>query len=178
MNGLDWIIALIIVLSALLAATQGFVFEVFSLAGAIFGFLLAAWNYGRLAPWFLQYVKEPAIADLAGFLTIFFVVVLLAGALARISRWAIHEAGLRWVDRFLGGAFGLVRGIVIVSVGLVAVTAFAPESNELSGSRLAGYFLVAGQGETWLAPAAVRQKFRSGAARLRSDPQKPSPKKD
>ena len=71
MNALDWIILVIMLLSALLAAAQGFFFEVICLGGAVIGFLLAAWGYGKLSPWFLHYVKLPAFADLAGFLTIF-----------------------------------------------------------------------------------------------------------
>ena len=66
MNALDWLIVVIMVLSVLLAAAQGFFFEVISLAGAIAGYLLAAGGYGRIAPWFLKYVKQPGIADLAG----------------------------------------------------------------------------------------------------------------
>jgi membrane protein required for colicin V production len=112
----------------------------------------------------------PAFADLAGFLTIFVSVVLLAGAIARITRWMVHEAGLRSVDRALGAAFGFVRGMVIVTAGLMAITAFAPESQELSGSQLAGYFLVAGHGASWLAPYDVRQKFRAGIIKLRGGP--------
>ena len=167
MNTLDWGIIAILVLSVLLAAAQGFLFEMFSLAGAIVAYLVAAWGYGKFAPRFLFYVKEPVIADLASFLTIFFVVVLLAGAIARIARWAAHEAGLRWPDRFLGGVFGLLRGIVVVSAALIAITAFAPESPQLEGSKLAGYFLVAGRGASWLAPQQVREKFRDGVTKLR-----------
>ena len=155
MNALDWIILVVLLFSALLAAAQGFFFEMICLAGAVFGFLLASWGYGKLAPWFVQYVKAPAFADLAGFLAIFLSVVLLAGAMARITRWMVHEAGLRSVDRVLGAAFGFVRGMVIVTAGLLAITAFAPESEELAGSQLAGYFLVAGRGASWLAPADV-----------------------
>jgi len=167
MNGLDWLILLILSLSVLLAAAQGFFFETISLAGTIFGYLLAAWGYGKIAPWFLPYVKAQPFADLAGFLTIFFAVVLLAGAIARIVRWAVHEAGFRWMDRSLGGAFGLVRGAVIVTAGLLAMTAFAPESEELGRSHLAVYFRSASGGASWLAPSEVRQKFREGVARLR-----------
>jgi len=167
MNVLDWVILAILLLSVLLAVAQGFFFEVISLAGTVLGYLAAAWAYGRLAPWFLPYVKSPAIADLAGFLTIFLAVVLLAGATARIVRWAVREVGLRWVDRFLGGAFGLVRGLIVVTVGVLALTAFAPESRELSESSLAKYLLVSGRGASWLAPSAVREKFREGVARLR-----------
>ena len=167
MNALDWIILAVIMLSVFTAATQGFFFEVFSLAGTVIGYLLAAWGYGVVAPWFSTYVKSEAIADLAGFMTIFFAVVLIAGIIARIVRWAVREVGLRWVDRFLGGAFGLVRGVVIVTVGVLALTAFAPDSPQLTRSGLAGYFLVAGRGASWLAPSAVRQRFREGVIRLR-----------
>lgn len=167
MNALDWLILVIMMFSALLAAAQGFFFEVISLAGAVFGYLLAAWGYGRVAPWYLQYVKSEAFADLAGFLTIFLSVVILAGAIARLARWIIREAGLRWVDRALGAAFGFLRGMIIVTAGLLAITAFAPESKELTESQLAPYFQVAGTGASWLAPAEIRHRFHDGVMKMR-----------
>lgn len=167
MNALDWIILVILMFSALIAAAQGFFFEIISLAGAITGYLLAAWGCGRIASWFLPYVKSQPFAELAGFLSIFFAIVVLAGAIARIVRWMVHEAGFRWADRSLGAAFGFLRGMVIVTAGLLAITAFAPESRELTGSQLAGYFVVAGRGASWLAPSDVRQKFREGVNKLR-----------
>src|SRR5215470_13608946 len=162
MNGLDWAILGVMLLSIWLAASHGFFFEILSLAGTVIGFVLAAWGYEHIAPWFLSHVKTPAIADLAGFLTIFFVVVVLAGIIARIVRKAIQAVGLRFIDRFLGGAFGLVRGVVIVTVGVMAMTAFAPDSKQLAESQLAGYFQLAGSGASWLAPSVMRQKFRDG----------------
>lgn len=167
MNGLDWAILGVMLVSIWLAAIHGFFFEVFSLAGTIFGFLLASWGYGYVASWYLPHVRSAAVADLAGFLTIFFAVVLLAGIIARIVRRAVRAVGLRWIDRFLGGAFGLVRGVVIVSVALMAITAFAPESPQLAGSQLAGYFQVAGSGASWLTPSVLRDKFRDGVTKLR-----------
>ena len=178
MNALDWMIIAVMMGSVLLAAAQGFVFEVFSLAGTVIAYLLAAWSYGTVAPWYLPHVKSAAIADLAGFLTIFFAVIIVAGIIARIIRKAIRAVGLRFVDRFLGGAFGLVRGVIIVTVGVIGFTAFAPESPLLAGSQFAGYFLVAGRGGSWLAPARMRDKFREGLARLRresSAPARPTP---
>ena len=170
MNALDWIILAILTFSALFAATQGFLFEILTLAGAVIGYLLAAWGCSKIALWFLPYVKSEPFAKLAGFLTIFISVDLLAGAIARLARWMVHEAGLRSVDRALGAAFGFVRGMVIVTAGLMAITAFAPESEELSGSQLAGYFLVAGRGASWLAPAEIREKFHEGMNLLRGNP--------
>jgi len=46
MNGLDWLIFVILSLSVLLAAAQGFFFETISLAGTIFGY---CWRHGVTA---------------------------------------------------------------------------------------------------------------------------------
>src|ERR1039458_10622868 len=78
---LDWVIVLIIVLSVLQASAQGFFYEFFSLAGVIVGYLLAAWEYPRAAAWFAPHVNSQWAADIAGFFTIFVVVVVLAGVL-------------------------------------------------------------------------------------------------
>jgi membrane protein required for colicin V production len=169
MNALDWLILALLMFSALLAAAQGFFFEIISLSGAVGGFLLAAWGCGKMAPWFLPYVKSQAVAQLAAFLAIYFGVIVLAGTLARIVRWMIHESGFRWADRLLGAAFGFIRGAVIVTAGLLALTAFVPQSQELAGSSLASHFLLAGRGASWLAPADIRKKFHEGMNLLRGN---------
>jgi membrane protein required for colicin V production len=167
MSPIDWIIIAVLALSVLVAAAQGFFFEVFSLAGAIFGYILAAWEYWRLAPWFEQYVKSPAAANAAGFITIFISVMVLASIAGKITRWALNEVGLRWVDRLLGAAFGLVRGIVLVTVGIMALAAFSPESEMLNKSELSRYFLISARAASWVAPSDLQQKFRDGLALLR-----------
>jgi len=66
MNALDWIILVIMLFSALLAAAQGFFLRY--LSGRSGSRVSAGgMGYGKLAPWFIQYVKLPAFADLAGF---------------------------------------------------------------------------------------------------------------
>jgi membrane protein required for colicin V production len=182
MNGLDWLLLLLILLSALLATAQGFVTEVFSLAGALVGYLLAAWEYPRVAPLFAKYVSSPWVADIAAFLTIFLCVVLLAGVLARIVRWAVSGVCLRWFDRVLGGVFGIVRGLAVAAVIVMAMAAFIPNSSSLRESAFAPYFLVLGRTATWMAPPDLRAKFRQGVNLLRSaeakaPPSEPSPSK-
>jgi membrane protein required for colicin V production len=167
MNGLDWLILGVLAISVLLAVSQGFWMEVLSLAGAIVGYLLAAWEYQRVAAWFLPYVNAAWVANVAGFLTVFFSVVLLAGFAGRLLRWIFAEAGLRWFDRMLGAAFGLLRGGVVATVVVMALAAFSPSSPWLSGSRLAPYLLVAGQGASWVAPSALRRSFHDGLWALR-----------
>jgi membrane protein required for colicin V production len=169
MPGIDWLIVAVIALSVLVAAAQGFFFEIFSLAGAVIGYILAAWEYGRLAPWFEQYVKSPAAANAAGFITIFISVMILASIAGKVTRWAMHEVGLRWVDRLLGAAFGLVRGVVLVTVAIMAMAAFAPESTILKQSELSRYFLLSARAASWVAPSDLQQKFKDGLALLRKN---------
>ncbi len=166
MNGLDWLIAGILVLSVIHAAAQGFVFELFSLAGAVFGYLLAAWEYPVAAKYLLPYVRSDVVAGGAGFLLIFLAVVILAGVAGRIARWATTSAGMRWFDRLLGGVFGFLRGAVIVMVLVMAMASFLPSSEALAKSHLAQYFLVAGRGAVYAAPGDLKQKFREGLKAL------------
>lgn len=162
MGGLDWLIVAVVLLSMLLAASQGFFYELFSLAGVVIGYLLAAWGYTRLAPLFAPFVKSAWVADIAGFLTIFIAVALLAGIIGRLARWFFKEAGLRWVDRLLGAAFGLLRGVLVVGVLLLALTTFAPGAQFLARSEVAPYALVVARAAIWVAPGQVRARFDEG----------------
>jgi membrane protein required for colicin V production len=178
MTGLDWAIVVVVVLSVLLAAAQGFFFEVFALAGVVLGYLLAAWEYWRVAPRIAPHVRSQAVAEGLAFLAIFFGTMLAAGIVGRIARWLARQAGLGWADRMLGAAFGLARGLAIVAVLVLALAAFAPGSELLARSSLAGYFLVAARGMSWTGPASLREKLRAGVAAIRpaSQPeQRPAP---
>jgi membrane protein required for colicin V production len=168
---LDWVVLLIIVLSVLQASAQGFFYEFFSMAGVIAGYLLAAWEYPRVAVWYAPHVNSPWAADIAAFFTIFVVVALLAGVLGRIARWAVHGVGLRWFDRLLGGVFGFVRGAVVATVIVLGLIVFAPQWGRLQQSRIAPLLLVSGRALIWAAPAELRQRFRTGWELLRTVPQ-------
>ena len=166
MTGFDWGIVAVVLMSSLLAAAQGFFFEIFLLCGAAVGYVAAAWQYHRVAMWLAQFVSAEWVADAAGFLTIFFSAILVAGIIGRMCRWMFKEAGLQWFDRALGAAFGLARGIAVVTVVIMGWAAFSPGSRILARSQLSGYFLVLGRGASWLGPQELRIRLRQGIARL------------
>jgi membrane protein required for colicin V production len=166
----DWIIALVILLSVVQAASAGFFQEAFGIGGLVFGYLLAAWNYHRLAVWFSPNVSSVWLAEIAAFLIIFVGVMLLAGIAGRIASWAMKEAGLRVVDRVLGAALGLLRGCLVVAIVLTSMAAFTPTSKWLRGSRWAPYFLVVGRAAVWVAPSELRMRFYQGLDSLHHAP--------
>jgi membrane protein required for colicin V production len=163
----DWMIVGFLVFSMTTAALEGFFYEAFNLAGLAAGYLLAAWQYQRLARWFAPHLKSPWVGEIAGFLIIFFAVLVLAGLAGRIARWAMKKAGLTTIDRLLGAVLGLLRGLLVVAVVLMAMTAFQPAANWLQGSELAPYFLVGGRAAVWLAPSELRERFYQGLDAMR-----------
>lgn len=172
MTAADWIIVAVIVLSVIQAAISGFFHEAFGIAGLIVGYLLAAWNYQRLAARYAPYLKSSMwLGEIAAFLIIFLAVLAIAGIAGRITRHIVKEAGLSFVDRILGGALGLLRGILIVAVILISMAAFTPTSTWLEGSELAPYFLVIGRAAIWVAPPELRDRFYQGLDLLRRQQQ-------
>lgn len=158
----DWLIVAAIVLSSVQAAAQGFFTEAFALAGTVIGFLVAAWEYPWLADGVLSSVNPRWVADIVSFFVVFVAIALLAGIAGRITSWAVREAGLKWMDRFLGAVFGFVRGLLVVMVVCLATAAFAPGARWLTQSSMAPYFLTVGRAATWLTPADIRARVRDG----------------
>jgi len=171
MTPADWVICTLVLLNVITAALQGFFSEALSIAGLAVGYLVAAWQYRSLADWLESYLKNPWLAEILGFLAIFFAILLLFGIAARFARWFMKKAGLSGLDRFLGGLLGLLKGGLMVAVILMGMTAFAPTSKLLTNSQLAPYFLVVGRAAIWLAPAELRARFYEGLDLLRQAPQ-------
>jgi membrane protein required for colicin V production len=167
MNVADWIILGVIAVSAAVAASEGFFHQAFGLAGLVVGYLLAAWQYHRLAARFEPNLKSPWLGEIAAFSLIFVGVVIVAGIIGRIVRWAVKEAGLSVFDRLLGALLGVIKGSLFVAIILMGMTAFTPTSQMLEGSELAPYFLVVGRAAIWLAPAQLRAKFYEGLDMVR-----------
>ena len=172
MTILDWIICALVLFSVITAAIQGFFSEALTTAGLIVGYIVAAWKYHSLAEWFESFLKNPWLAEILGFLIIFFAILLLFSLAARIARWIMKEAGLSGFDRFLGALLGLLRGGLMVAVILLGMTAFEPASKLLQNSELAPYFLVVGRAAIWLAPTELRARFFQGLDLIHQAPQK------
>jgi membrane protein required for colicin V production len=174
-NVADWIILLVVLISIIQAASSGFFQEAFGIAGLVFGYLIAAWQYRNLAA---HFGISNWSGEIGAFLAIFLGVMIVAGVLGKIVRWLVKEAGLSIVDRFFGGVLGLVRGCLLVSIVLVSMTAFTPTSRWLQQSSLAPYFLVIGRAAIWVAPAELRQRFYQGLDYVRRSqtPERPQSK--
>lgn len=170
MTFFDWFIVVVILLSTIMAAAQGLVLEVVSLAALVLGLWLAFWNYDVLAAPISHVIHSAGVADVLAFLLIALGVMLIVGLIGRAISKVAHTAGLGGLDSLLGAIFGVIRGCFLVVVAIIAIAAFMPQKTWLNGSRLTPYFLSAAKDLSVGAPAELRHKIQEGVAIIKQGP--------
>jgi membrane protein required for colicin V production len=167
MNPLDWLFAILVAYSVIRAVMRGFFQEAFALGGLVLGFLLACWFYRPMAIDLKGLIASPQIAELAAFLLILAGTMILAGLLGRILRHTASVIGLGLVDRLLGAAFGLLRGVLLGVALLLAVTAFLPSAPWIENSLLAPYFLRTAHAVSFVMPPDLKRRVLDGLDHLK-----------
>ena len=119
MTAFDYALLVVLALSAAVGMWRGLVSEIMSLVAWITALFLA-WRYAKMAArLFTTLIEEEIWRNVAGFVLIFLVVVILAAVVRWLMRELLRVAGLRPTDRFFGALFGLVRGFAIAFVAVL-----------------------------------------------------------
>jgi membrane protein required for colicin V production len=167
MNWLDILLAVVLALSLIGSFRKGFSREVIGLVFSVVALVAGTWFYGTAGSFLLPYVSSPGVANFCGFLLVFFGVMILGSVLSFAFGKIVKAAGLSWLDRLMGSAFGLVRGVIVSVAILTAITAFAPGSkpgappSAVVSSRVAPYVLDAARVLTAIAPRELKDEFAS-----------------
>lgn len=162
----DWFLVLVLVVSTLAAFQRGIIRVLLSLGGWVAGLLLASWNYLGLATTLHQWIASFEVCEVAGFLIILLLVLVLFGCVAAILRKTVHAIGLGFVDRLAGAAAGMVRGLLVGVGAMMLITAFAPDSDWLRNSQLSPYFLDGVHAVSFVVPEHFQAQISAGAAYL------------
>lgn len=125
MSWLDWALLVVLLLSALLGLWRGLVYEVLSVAVWVVAFVLAQAYAAPVGAWLPVDGFSAPLQLAAGFAAVFLVSAFVGGLLAWLVKKLVESVGLRPVDRVLGGAFGLARGLVIL-LGVTVVVSMTP----------------------------------------------------
>lgn len=141
MNLLDWIIVAIILVSGLISVWRGFVREAISLATWIAAFLIALIFAPKLAVILPDAVQSPMMRWGIAAVALFMATLLAGGLFNFLVSSLVERTGLSGTDRSLGVVFGILRGVVIVGLGVLVVgdTALRDEV-WWQGSALAPHF--------------------------------------
>jgi membrane protein required for colicin V production len=118
----DGLLLTVLLLSVLLGAWRGLVYEVLSVASWVAAFVLAQGYADEAALMLPLDSLSPPLRLAVGFLVVFIAVAFAGGLLAWLVKKLVASVGLRPVDRVLGSAFGLARGVVMLLAFAVVVS--------------------------------------------------------
>lgn len=121
MAALDLIFIAVLLLSMLVGAWRGLVFEVLSALSWAGAFVLAQWFAADMAALLPLGGWPEGGRHAAGFAVVFVLALFGCGLVASLMRKLVEASGLRPADRALGALFGVVRAAVLLLV--VAVLA-------------------------------------------------------
>jgi membrane protein required for colicin V production len=161
-NWLDWLLALIVLFSVLGGANEGFVRGLIGLASLVVGVAVAAAGYRGLGNALGAWIHSQDAAYGAAFLALFILVLIVGSIISSIAAKLVKEAGIRWLDKLLGLAFGLVRGLVADAIVIMVMVAFALAPEALKGSQLRPMTMNAARAMVAVMPSDLRQHFAAG----------------
>jgi len=150
---IDIVFGSVLAISALLGIWRGLVREVL----ALIGWVAAAWISYHYATWlsheWLTGVPGGEMTRLAlGFVILFVVTMIVCALTGRFLAKLLQQAGLSSMDRFLGFAFGLLRGflVVIILSSLASLTNVTSTNEWRKAWSLPAIELLTGMAQAWL----------------------------
>lgn len=126
-NGFDWVVVVIVSLSALLSLWRGFVREAMSLAGWVIAFIAANIAAVTVADAIGDVIANRTGRYVVAWSLVFVLVLVSSSFVARLLSKLIAASGLGVLDRLLGTVFGFLRGLLIVMALVFVVRAIVPE---------------------------------------------------
>jgi membrane protein required for colicin V production len=140
----DWALLAVLAVSVAVGLWRGLVFEVLSLVGWVAAYIVAQ-AFAVAAAVYVPIGSPGSALNHATAFALVFLSALIAWALAsRLLRLVIHATPLQVVDRMLGGAFGLLRGAVLL-LAVATVVSMTPVARSPAWQH--------SQGAAWLAAA-------------------------
>lgn len=118
----DGVLGGVLLVSLVIGAWRGLVYELMSLAGWVAAFAVSQWLAQDVAEWLPVWREAAAPVRYAvAFVAVFVASVFAAGMVSWLLRKLVDSTGLRPADRALGALFGVVRGVLLLLVLTVLV---------------------------------------------------------
>jgi membrane protein required for colicin V production len=140
MNPFDILIVTILAYGLIRGIFRGLVREISSIVGVLGGFYAAYLYYPHAAKLMSAWIYNSAYLNILSYLVIFSMVVIIVGILAVVIKYLLNIAYLGWVDRVCGALFGVLKGMLVICVLFIVLTAFLPKGASIvKNSTLSPY---------------------------------------
>ncbi len=128
LNWADWTLIVIILLSSLMSLKRGFIKEALSLATWVVAFIVARTFHPHVQTLLIDSIEQATLRTIAAFCILFIGTLIVGAGVNFLVGALVKLTGLSPIDRLLGVAFGLARGLVL-SVVIIAVVRLTPFVN-------------------------------------------------
>ena len=160
MNYFDLSIISILCLCLISGIYTGLIGELFSVTGVLAGFYAASTHYIEVAKSLSFWIPDASKIKIWSFLSIFIGFLIAISILGGIVKSHIKIDLLRSVDRTFGAGFGIIKGVLIVSVLLLTLTAFLPKHvSFIKNSLLSPDFTFISEEMAMVVSKDMRHKF-------------------
>ena len=148
----DYLIVLIVVVSAGYAAWRGFLWETLTIFAWVAAGLACLYFGPAVIPLIRGYVHQAWLASILAYAGVFLVVFIPLAFISRRFSDSVKRSPIGLLDRVAGFGFGVVRGLVILGLAYMAFVHFVPARKQPS----------------WVTEARLLPLVQSTAAILRS----------
>ena len=131
MNPFDVFIIIVVCYSIIRGLFRGLVKEVASIMGVLGGFYAAYSYYPMVAKLIAGLVQDPAYRNILSFLIIFCAILIIISVIGVVIKYLLNVAFLGWIDRLCGVFFGMIKGVLVVTVLFIILTTFLPKGAPL-----------------------------------------------
>lgn len=161
LNIIDLLFIAIFFFSILFGLIRGLVRELLAVAVLVAALVVAFVYYPDIGLLLHGVIKKRELADLAGFLILLLAVGGAGSLVSRLIGKLLAGGPLKALDRLLGGAFGVLRALLLSAIVVYAFVAFPLNQKLLKESQLAPTLLNAMKTGMQLLPPAWRAKLKS-----------------
>lgn len=160
MNILDIVIGVIVGFCLIRGIFRGTVKELTSIIGVFIGFYAAYTYYPLVGNWLSRLITNESYLNIVSFFSIFTIFFLAVGFIGILLKHLLKAVAMGWADRILGGIFGFVKALLIVSVLLVPLMTFLPpKSSVIKDSFLAPHASIVSEKMIAVVPKEMKKKF-------------------
>jgi membrane protein required for colicin V production len=123
LNGFDVVVLIVLIISMLYAASRGLLREVISIASLLIAAIVTLFVWGQFRFAAQDFISPQWLADGALLVGVFFIAYLIMVLIMSKIGKSIAGKESGFIDRILGAAFGIARGLIIAALGVLVLTA-------------------------------------------------------
>ena len=136
MNTIDIFLLIILLIGGLNGLRQGFIKAFANLVGWIFALIIAAKYSSNLAPSMIVLSEDPVVQKIAAFAFLVLVIIVMTWIVTFILNKVLKTLKLGPLNRLAGGAFGTLKGLLVVLIAMQGIGPWVDSSPQWKNSKV------------------------------------------